>query len=437
MACKAPSFMRVATCPGPTGDPASKRCKRCARGPCEAPGQDFNASCCGPDATSMSFVCHICMRKAQLVKRRGSISGLMGQGGITGQNLQEAWTARVGTIVEQLWDECMDSAAPCNYAVALAGSGARREASPYSDLDFFILVEDSKPANVQFFVDVSERMRDVLTSVEGNSGLRLCNIMSPLGSPGNPKAPQLIRTPHDMADLVEWPPDQIEGHISGGLLEHAFLLGTQQLYNDFKTDLNVIVAKTCFTFSSRLTITQGKLKGLKVISDLVNDPRFTPPQATDDSYHVKEQFYRPPQFIAKGLSWFYAVNQVATSYQLNELVQGNHMSTVNAQRFTNVLNEMAKLRFKLHLDSEGEKDFVYTDKAKRDLEVTALEVKGTNRTAAEKERLNRLKGGTLLTNAELAGLRGVIPDLAEIMRLARKFVKEKEKLLGKRVNPFA
>src|SRR5271156_2958203 len=181
-ACKAPSFMRVATCPGPTGDPASSRCKRCARGPCEAPGHDFNALCRGPDATAMSFVCHICMRKAQLVKRRGSISGLMGQGGITGQNLQEAWTARVGTIVEQLWDECMDSAAPCNYAVTLARSGARREASPYSDLDFFILVEDSKPANVKFFVDVTERMRDVLTSVEGNSGLRLCNIMSPLGS---------------------------------------------------------------------------------------------------------------------------------------------------------------------------------------------------------------------------------------------------------------
>jgi hypothetical protein len=112
------------------------------------------------------------------------------------------------------------------------------------------------------------------------------------------------------------------------------------------------------------------------------------------------------------------------------------MSTVNAQRFTNVLNEMAKLRFKLHLDSEGEKDFVYTDKPKRDLEFAALEVKGMNRTAAEKERSNRLKSGTLLTNTEVAGLRGVIPDLAEIMRLARKFVKEKEKLIGKRVNPF-
>jgi len=375
------------------------------------------------------------MRKGQLLRRRGSVAGLMGQAGTTGQNLQEAWTSRVSTITEEIWDECMLTPEPCKYALCLAGSGARREASPYSDLDCFILVADSSPGNVKYFVDVTKRMQDVLTTLEGNSGLRLCNIMSPLGSPGNPKAPELIRAPPDMADLVEWSPDDIESHICNGLMEHAFLKGDQQLYADFKSDLNVIVAKTCFTFSSRLTITQGKTKGLAVIRDIVNDPRFAAPQVIDDTYHVKEQFYRPPQFIAKGLAWFYGVNETATNNQLTALVQGNHMSALNSQRFTNVLNEMAKLRFKLHLDREGEKDFVYTDQAKRDQELALLGPKAV-KTEAEKERYNRLKSGTLLTSAELAGLRSVIPDLAKIMRLARKFVKEKEKFLGKRGNPF-
>ena len=42
-----------------------------------------------------------------------------------------------------------------------------------------------------------------------------------------------------------------------------------------------------------------------------------------------------------------------------------------------------------------------------------------------------------MTRAEVKDLTDVIPNLAFIMALARTFVKEKEKDLGKRGNPFA
>jgi hypothetical protein len=438
MPCKAPAFLRKPDCPGPAGQPANKRCGRCARGLCEAPGEKFNPDCAGPDGNPPLVVCPVCRRKKQLSQRRGSISNLMQQPATTGQQLQRAWTDRVGMIVQELFDEALRGAAPCRYAFCMAGSGARHEASPYSDLDCFILVEDESPASVTYFRDTCERMRDVLGAVEGNVGLRFCNIMSPFGSPGNPRAPELIRTPHNMAELVEWAPDRIEGHISGGLQEHRFLFGTQGLYDDFKTDLNVVLAETCYSFSSRPIITRRKKMGLKVIKELVNDRRFTPPARTDEFFHVKEQFYRPPQFIAKGLAWYYGIDAVSTSDQLTQLVAGNHMTQAVANNFRAVMNAMAKLRFKLHLDREGEKDFVYTNQGARDAELVPLEAKGAGgRTEEEKERYNRLKGGTHLTRAEVKELTDVISNLNYIMKLARAFVREKEKLLGKRNNPFA
>jgi len=404
---------------------------------CEAPGDKFQANCAGPDGHPPLITCPICARKKQLFMRRGSVANLMQQPGMSGQALQGAWTQRVEVIVQELFEEAMGvTPAPCQYAFCLAGSGARHEASPYSDLDCFILVANDGAHEVQFFLDVCQRMSDLLMAVEGNWGLRFCNIMSPFGSPGNPKAPRLIRTPHNMADLVEWSSANIESHISGGLQEHRFLFGTKQLHDDFKTDLNVILAKTCFTFSSRLTITRGKTMGLKVIKDLVTDPRFTPPAKTDEFFHVKEQFYRPPQFIAKGLAWFYGIDAVSTTDQLTQLVATNHMSLTAANNFKAVMNVMAKLRFKLHLDREGEKDFVFTNLAARNAELAPLQAKGPNRTEAEKERFNRLTGGTHLSRAEVQDLISVIPNLTYIMAKARTFVTEKEKLLGKRANPF-
>ena len=361
----------------------------------------------------------------------------MMQLGTRGMVLQTEWTSRVDTVVTEMWNESLNGAAPCNYAFCVAGSGTRNEASPYSDLDCFLLVATESAPNVLFFKNACERMKAYLGKVEGNSGLRFCNIMSPFGDPSNGSAPHLIRTPQTMASLVEMPEDRIHSHISGGLKEHRFLLGTQTLYNDYKVDLNTIVAKTCFTFSSRPIITRGKKMGLQIIKDTVNNPKFSPPKRDDKFFHVKEQFYRPVQFLAKGLAWYYGVDAVSTAQQITMLNAANRMSTVTMNNFKSVMNAMASLRFKLHLDREGEKDFVYLDDNLRNAEMGPLALKGQNATADEKERLNRLRAGTKLTAPEVKELTDSIASLTYLMSKGRAFVTEKEKLLGTRRNPFA
>ena len=435
MPCQAPPFSRVATCPGPTGMPAAARCPRCARGACLAAGERFRANCPGPGGTPAANICPECRARGNLRDRRGSMAAFLQQPGVTGAQLQKGWTTRVEAIVQQMFVDAFAGNEPCQYAFCIAGSGARHEASPYSDLDCFLLLADDSPSNVLFFRTATKAVSDMLIALDFGSGLRLCNLMSPLGCPGDPTAPELMRTPHEMADLLEWPDSRANGHVKGGLMENRFLFGTQKLHTDFLTDLNLIVNESCFTFSSRLTITRGKTMGLDTLKKLLNDREYAPPQKTDGWFHVKNQFYRPPQFIAKALSWFYGVQAVNTLQQLDALVLGNHMSPSVANNFRPILDVMAKLRFKLHLDREGEKDFVFTSTAARDAELQRLNAL-PQLTTADREMQTRLKQGTLLTAAERADLVAVIPNLHYIMRLAATFVKEKEKLLGKRANPF-
>lgn len=436
MPCKAPAHSRVPTCPGPAGQPAHLRCQRCARGLCEAPGDKFDRNCYGTDARQDQRTCVHCSRKKNFRSRRGSIINLVAAGNTTGTGLQQAWTQRVDTIAEDLFGDCLVGEIPCGYAFCLAGSGARHEASPYSDLDCFILVDDPSPAKIDFFVRTCEGMRSAMTVAEGgNSGLRFCNIMSPFGSPGDPKAPPLIRTPHDMAALVEMSEDRVHSHISGGLQEHRFLFGNRQLYDDFKIDLNVIVAKTCRSFSSRPFITRRKKMGLKVIKETVES--YKAPKATDTDFHVKEQFYRPPQFLAKGLAWYYGIDEVGTAAQLRALVQSNNMSQTTANNFMTVMDAMAQLRFKLHLDAEGEKDFVYLDRQKRESELAPLRLLNQHQLSQDQKlRKGRLESGTLLSPGDVQPLIKSISNLNYIVKLGREFVAQKEKLLGKRRNPF-
>ena len=435
MPCAAPPFARVATCPGPAGLPAASRCPRCARGTCLAAGTRFRADCPGPGGLPAAKVCPECRARANLRDRRASMSNLLLQPGVTGAQLQRGWTQRVEAIVQQMFLDAFAGNEPCRYAFCIAGSGARHEASPFSDLDCFLLLEDDSPANVTFFRNASKQVSDLLLALDYGTGLRFCNLMSPLGCPGDQTAPELMRTPHGMADVVEWPDTRANAHVKGGLQENRFLFGTQQLHADFVTDLNNVVNKTCFTFSSRVTITRGKQMGLDTIKKLLQDREYAPPQKTDQWFHVKNQFYRPPQFIAKGLAWFYGVPDVNTVQQLDALVLGNHMSRSVANNFKPILDVMARLRFKLHLDREGEKDFVYVATATRDAEIARIN--GLVTTSKEERDLRtRLQQGTLLTAQERADLVAVIPNLHYIMRLAAEFVKEKEKVLGKRNNPF-
>ena len=166
MPCQAPPFSRVATCPGPTGLPAAARCARCARGTCLAAGERFRADCPGPGGTPAAKICPECRARGNLRDRRGSMATLLQQPGVTGAQLQRGWTTRVEAIVQQMFRDEFAGNEPCQYAFCIAGSGARHEASPYSDLDCFLLLADDRPSNVLFFRTATKAVSDMLIALD-------------------------------------------------------------------------------------------------------------------------------------------------------------------------------------------------------------------------------------------------------------------------------
>src|SRR5690349_20908848 len=104
--------------------------------PCEAPDKVKKKDCPGPSSEPADKRCDICGVRAQLTARRGSIiDALKSVPNVKGSDLQKAWQGRVDNIVVGVFQHVFDETSPCAFALAIAGSGAREEACMYSDLD--------------------------------------------------------------------------------------------------------------------------------------------------------------------------------------------------------------------------------------------------------------------------------------------------------------
>lgn len=84
---------------------------------------------------------------------------------------------------------------PLAYAFFATGSYGRMELSPYSDIDYGILIEADTPEIRSYFRSAAIRLRDLLERVDGEHGLRACREMSPSGYLGS----AFVGTPDDLA----------------------------------------------------------------------------------------------------------------------------------------------------------------------------------------------------------------------------------------------
>jgi hypothetical protein len=129
---------------------------------------------------------------------------------------------------------------------------------------------------------------------------------------------------------------------------------------------------------------------------------------------MSQKFYRLPQFVAKGLAWYYNIPAVSTQDQINHLVRANRMSARNSRLFLDSMNQAARTRIRSHLETNRESDKVRTP-ASTDPNPDHEYVR---------------------TAGELTDLRATIGLLRRIRDLAQEFVRQKEKVAGPRRNPF-
>jgi hypothetical protein len=432
-------------------------------------------------------MCAICRGKANIRARRGSISRLSQVPEVKASTLQEGWTSRAAEIVKGLYEEFFlqlpERGPPCPYAFCVGGSGARREACPYSDLDAFIVLDPgAKRAEVDAFDSVSLQVMLRLEEIEFDStrhnmapqdrrllyqqvakdlqevvrnnnnkspfnqqkpapkryvddngkdlvlitGLVFCQGGSNPGAwvnlqsgrardrwlVGSRLPCELTATAVDLAKAVERnlkKRKKVLGHVMDGLMESGFGFGTEQLHRDYLRELDKVTGDTCNQFSSSAGLGFKREGGLKAIEAATG---YTVPAQNATRFNIKTEFYRLPQFVVKGLAWFYGIDAVATSDQLQGLVAGRHMSKSNEQIFRRVLNFLT-VRVASHLKAGEEADWV--------------------RTSDDKENK---PGDYTLKVSETIEFRERRRDLIKIKVLASSFLEEKRKAFGSRTNPF-
>jgi hypothetical protein len=391
------------------------------------------AACPGPNPPALradlaAAQCRACAGRNYLRDRRLSITNMAGGAvAMSGLQLEGAWTQRALTLIQNLYAEFMP-VAPCQYAFCLTGSGARKEACPFSDVDCFIVVDPLAGAgHINTLATASRSVRERLVDMnwrgagpDQDKGFVFCiGGLNPEGwnSVGTPPQ-RLIDTPHALAGILEAnvsTGNPAMQHVVSGLQEADFGFGHRPLFVDFQREVNLIMGKTCWKLASRPVLSYKKRQGLDAIRDAVNNPDFQIPAAGNTRFQIKKEFYRLPQFLAKGLAWYYAVEAVRTLDQIAGLQADHRMSDTNARHFINAINKAARVRVLSHLHAGSESDHV--------------------RTAAHPPP--NPNNEYVLTGAELADLQDVIRSLTRLRNLAIEFVRQKDKFSGKRKNPFA
>jgi hypothetical protein len=97
---------------------------------------------------------------------------------------------------------------------------------------------------------------------------------------------------------------------------------------------------------------------MEAIRQAVTDPDFAVPAPADTRFNIKKGFYRLPQFVVKGLAWYYNIDAVSSSDQITDLVAANRMHLNKATVFRRALDAPLRMRVGAQLSSGKEHDYV-------------------------------------------------------------------------------
>ncbi|XP_070557995.1 uncharacterized protein [Ptychodera flava] len=201
------------------------------------------------------------------------------------QNIAE----KMGNILQAFVEECMEGLGepPCTYAVLGLGAIAKQEITPYSEIEFAILVEDDSAVCKKYFRMLTAYMYIKILSLEETPlhwiGIKSLNdLMSPHGdwyfdtttprgisfdrhlpwasrtplgreAIGKKPAIELIKTPEGMAILLAELSSDKEGQALADSLGHAcFVCGDQSLEIDYRCRKSILLESSRTTIKTEL-----------------------------------------------------------------------------------------------------------------------------------------------------------------------------------------
>ncbi|CAH1263858.1 Hypp2788 [Branchiostoma lanceolatum] len=298
-------------------------------------------------------------------------------------------------FLRKLLSECFDVLGdpPSGYTVIGLGSFARKEMTPYSDIEFAILVDDSGDEVKQFFMNVSRYLHikvlnlgeTILPSVgikslndfysddptaswfydDGPRGLSFDGAMPwackvPYGRPPTKNKPfplDLVKTPEEMAQLQTEDRAAKEGyHLAEVMEQTAFIAGDANLLEDYRARVrNILDAPTGEGGLMRTVRTKRHLTGLR--SDVAKF--HTTLHDLDMAGRVmqaKRDMHRLPSLVVSGLGLFHGCKSHSPWDIVDELEQRGNLDPASSHNIRVLISIANEMRLRTYLDNNSQKD---------------------------------------------------------------------------------
>jgi hypothetical protein len=280
----------------------------------------------------------------QLAAKREEMAAQLNEPGITANFLHREWTDKVESIYTSLFARALVTPNAPTFALCICGSLARREACPYSDIDSFLVLEDTSDKTVEFFQRAALEVNQCLLELRGDvNGFRLCTDLNPF---------HILETPEGLIRMLH--ETEVVGKATAAhelsVKEARFLSGSLELYNEYQRALaEYKKVNRGSTLENALTsIRQG-----------IKDMRYLPDPSKDNYLNVKADLYRLVQVMLRDLAAYHGIDAPDGRGQVEGLVKAGHMSVGVSNLAINMLEDVGKLRLKTQLGQKGHVEGIY------------------------------------------------------------------------------
>ncbi|XP_035685792.1 uncharacterized protein LOC118422379 [Branchiostoma floridae] len=288
-------------------------------------------------------------------------------------------------LIEDLVDECIATLGPppCKYAFIGLGSQATELVTPYSDLEFAILIEDGKDNDVtrRYFLNLTHYLhlkvinlgetilptmaipslndfsaKDWFFDSVTPRGFAFDGFMpwaskTPFGRDQTETKPpvSLIQTPAEMAKFQRRDVSVAEGyHLSDILRRVVFLTGEQALVTDYMKKLREV------TTGDLRSLFQSRLSAAQILKD--NREQFDTLEPTGQLINVKKDIYRFPGVAIEVLALCCQITLASTWSVIDQLKEMRQIHEENAAHLRVLTSISAELRLRTYLNNKGQQD---------------------------------------------------------------------------------
>ncbi|MCE5317853.1 MAG: tetratricopeptide repeat protein, partial [Parachlamydia sp.] len=269
-------------------------------------------------------------------------------------------------ILKDIYEEI--GAPPCEFTLLGLGSYARKEMSPYSDLEFVILIKEKNPETLAYFrklvklleiqvihlgetkIDILEKGRKspVKTGFSFDSG----------GNTPLAKQRELIMTPEELGYYQTDAGYDEDAILSIVLRTVGVAVGSHDLYNRYMEVKREILSRSSEIAPGKKIREQ---RALLFLRENLNEfaPKLDQHKKQEPRFDIKAELYRLLNFSIMGISEYYGIEAVNSWDKLKALLEQGILCYDGVENLKTALNATMAMRIRCQLHHKEENDKAY------------------------------------------------------------------------------